>query len=349
MVACQLGFDSCLRICDSLAQVSSLFDPYTFSGFLQALRKAAAAADNGIALAGSKAKPARESKKGGARKKRKGRGAGKEEEEEEEEEVGKGEDHAEDSDGAEAGTCVKAAGGATEDAGALCMESLGNLLTFIKGFGLKEYPEMLNLLVETCVDITRTGGGSAATGRAGSSRGGSARAGVWGRGETTMRAKHTEDCYMRKGAAPCPHLPPSCAGEVGELNLAWLCGAQNCLEGPAGAAPTCQKPRLWAGARRMWVPLRKEQQEVHSRHALPWGAPAEGLHVWGASWLSQMPLHGSGRRAVPPILTLAAVQACPQAAWAAVLLWKPPWGLPAPHTPTPPCRPQAPCLRQATW
>jgi len=39
---------------------------------------------------------------------------------------------------------------------------LHNLLVFVRGFGLKEYPEMLNILVETCVDITRTGGTAAA-------------------------------------------------------------------------------------------------------------------------------------------------------------------------------------------
>eukprot|EP00983_Pelagomonas_calceolata_P094566 1157902-Pelagomonas_calceolata.AAC.3 len=152
----------------ALVEVSSLFDPYTFSSFLQALKRAASAAA-GDPPAASKAKPAQQ-KKGGVRRKRKGRDA-------EDDDGGE----QEDSDGAEGGSgaAASAAGmsssGAVGDAGALCLEALANLLTFVRGFGLKEYPEMLAILVETCVDITRTGNLPAAT-RAGSSRG--ARAGM---------------------------------------------------------------------------------------------------------------------------------------------------------------------------
>lgn len=131
-------------------QVSSLFDPYTFSRFLQALKRAAASAPTGAPAKAAKgasqasqgARKAGRGKKGG---KKGGRGGGDSADE------AAASDSEEDEGGARAG----GEEGAHADGVALGMEALASLRVFVGAFGLRGYAEMLGLLIETCVDVTR--------------------------------------------------------------------------------------------------------------------------------------------------------------------------------------------------
>lgn len=128
-------------------QASTLFDPFTFTGVVHAIKKAAAPSEGKPAekaAGGAKGgKGASQARKGGKRK------AARDEDDDDDDEVFDEEEGAGPSRG---GT---AAGGSV-DPSQLCTEALGNLQLFFQTFALRGYGDMLGMLVESCVEITRT-------------------------------------------------------------------------------------------------------------------------------------------------------------------------------------------------
>jgi hypothetical protein len=145
-----------------LPQASSLFDPFAFTGFLQALKKGCTPGA-GIA-AGSKGAGGKGGKAGagGKRKAAKQKAAGSDDDMVDEDEA---EDDADEGDAEQAATQTQRAtqrGGGTQSNGsagnpqALCIECLQCVESFIRGFPLKDTAEMLALMLDTCVDIVST-------------------------------------------------------------------------------------------------------------------------------------------------------------------------------------------------
>lgn len=153
-------------------QVSSLFEPFSFTGFMQVLKKASGPAPvGGVAEEKEKEKAPKGKAKGG----RKG-GKGKASQAHDDDD----DSDAMDEDDEEGPTQKARRGGAAAasgsvDAPALSVESLHNLEHFVRSFPLKSYPELLSNMVDGCVDITRNGlstaSGKAARGRAGEQKG----------------------------------------------------------------------------------------------------------------------------------------------------------------------------------
>lgn len=90
-----------------------MFDPFAFSGFLQAVKKAS--------------NPATKSAKKQGQQQAEEDEAGSDREDE-----------------------------PVADVSAMCIDALQDVAYFLKGFYMKEYQDMLVLLVETCVDVTRS-------------------------------------------------------------------------------------------------------------------------------------------------------------------------------------------------
>ena len=123
----------------ALCQVSSLFDPYAFSGFLLALKK-------GLGPAA----PAQ------SKKKKKQQQQQQSQQQSQLQTLQQGDDDESDPE-ADGGARGTDAGGQVEGSSSgasLCVDALQDLTSFVSAFSLKQYQDMLGMLLDACVEIT---------------------------------------------------------------------------------------------------------------------------------------------------------------------------------------------------
>lgn len=157
---------ACNQVILSSSQASTLFDPFTFTGFMHALKKTASQTEK---VAEQPTKKAKGTQRDGARKGGRRKAKGDDED-----------DDDEDDETDRAGSRKMGSGQLNMDCVALCTESLANLHLFVQKFSMREYNEMLTMMVETCVEITRIGalsGSGSTTGRARSRHNGASKCG----------------------------------------------------------------------------------------------------------------------------------------------------------------------------